>query len=273
MGSSVLLRPRMAKKSSTFENHARVITQRTLETVYVKIAMQGLWLRALLLFTSFAKSTCVTPCPSVWDPSRAIPTNASDVAPQDVSRVAALGDSITAGFGMHGWADGLQSANEDRGRAWSIGGDAAWTLPALLNQNRPSASRVLGASRGLHAPEVCALGKCSPHRASDALNAAQSGAVAANMPAQASYITELVKSTPALRTDGWTLVTILVGANDLCVACGPLLSPDERTDAFELHLRDALTTLAAQPRTIVVLEGPITFVSGPNSQSWRASVS
>ena len=50
----------------------------------------------------------------------------------------ALGDSISAGFGMEGKRGGL---HEYRGKSWSIGGDAnATTLPNFLRQFSPNVS-------------------------------------------------------------------------------------------------------------------------------------
>jgi hypothetical protein len=53
-----------------------------------------------------------------------------------VDVVLALGDSITAGFGMEGKIGGL---HEYRGKSWSIGGDAnATTLPNFVKQYNPN---------------------------------------------------------------------------------------------------------------------------------------
>lgn len=56
--------------------------------------------------------------------------------PAQVDVVMALGDSITAGFGMEGKRGGL---HEYRGKSWSIGGDDnATTLPNFLRHYNPN---------------------------------------------------------------------------------------------------------------------------------------
>lgn len=63
-------------------------------------------------------------------------TSVYNLKPAQVDVVLALGDSITAGFGMEGKIGGL---HEYRGKSWSIGGDAnATTLPNFIRQHNPN---------------------------------------------------------------------------------------------------------------------------------------
>ena len=82
----------------------------------------------------------------------------------------ALGESITAAFGLEGIEGGL---DEFRGQSWSIGGDdGATTLPNFFKYYTPN---LQGASLGSHFVELCYDDICpSPHEPSlDKLNAAQ----------------------------------------------------------------------------------------------------
>ena len=79
------------------------------------------------------------PATSVWN-----------LKPAQVDVVLALGDSITAGFGMEGKVGGL---HEYRGKSWSIGGDAnATTLPNFIKQFSPNVS---GYSVGRREGSLC----------------------------------------------------------------------------------------------------------------------
>lgn len=59
------------------------------------------------------------------------------------------------------------------------------------------------------------------HPAEDVLNAAQSGALAANLvPHETDYIMQQLKANPMINMEeDWKLLTLLVGANDLCASC------------------------------------------------------
>jgi len=71
--------------------------------------------------------------------------------PDDIKVVAALGDSITAGFGAKGIQDGtiinLNNLAEDRGISFAAGGDdGAITIPNFLKHYNPN---LIGASLGI----------------------------------------------------------------------------------------------------------------------------
>ena len=188
-------------------------------------------------------------------PAPAPAADVSSLRPQDIRGVIALGDSITAAFAARGGFE------EYRGASWSIGGDPGeLTVPNLLSAVAPpSEGPVVGASVGVHLPEICVgTDYCPPgqRRADDRLNAAQSGATAANMLKQAEYIVDAVPEVPGLDLrEDWKLATLLIGANDLCDVCGE--SDSERqslAEGYESSLRRTLETLRVGiPRLLVNL--------------------
>jgi len=165
-----------------------------------------------------SQSGNVLDCPAL--PKNPVPTNVNNLHPNDVKVVMALGDSITAGFGIMGYP-GL--ANEYRGLSGSIGGDpGAITTPNFFKTYTPD---LIGASIGYHIVEYCAGIICLPGQyqpAKDVFNAAQSGATFFDLPGhELDYLIKTLKAHPEVNMEkDWKLMTIFVGANDLCSACG-----------------------------------------------------
>ncbi|KAF7661858.1 hypothetical protein LDENG_00251670 [Lucifuga dentata] len=81
-------------------------------------------------------------------PSDSVPTSVHRLRPGDLKVVAALGDSVTAGFGAKA-KNLLQLRTEYRGVSWSIGGDKTLetvsTLPNILRKFNPE---IRGMSKG-----------------------------------------------------------------------------------------------------------------------------
>jgi len=141
-----------------------------------------------------------------------VPTNVNQLRISDIDVVMAMGDSITAAFGAQAGSI-LSVFNEYRGISWSIGGiktldTGVLTVPNLIRQYNPN---VVGFSVG--------TGKATTSNAK--LNQAVSGAVATDMPAQAATLVNLAKSllTQAQFQQGWKVMTLFVGGNDLCAWC------------------------------------------------------
>lgn len=163
---------------------------------------------------------------------RARPEIARDVRPDDIRVVAAIGDSITAGFvartNRHDKQDlspdsgsaqtpllpPIKELREYRGLSYPIGGDYdALTLPNILSYYVPD---LVGASRGDRAITFEAE---SVMRAEDGLNAATGGATSQALIAQVSE-----RLLPAIKqllvdTDAWTFLSVGIGANDICAFC------------------------------------------------------
>jgi phospholipase B1 len=163
-----------------------------------------------------------------------------------------LGDSITAAFGLYGAKDGIE---EVRGQSWAIGADNnATSVFNFLKYYNPT---IIGGSLRQHVVELCYGPLCPPFQYKpdyDVLNAAQSGAMIADLVThEVDYLVKQVKAHKAIDIkQDWKLLTILIGANDLCASCtieGKIfLTPEE----FENHLMNTLNRVRKElPRTLV----------------------
>lgn len=181
------------------------------------------------------------------------PKDIYDLRPNNIKVVMALGDSITAAFGVMGNAGNL---HEFRGKSWSIGGDInATTVPNFISTFVPN---LQGVALGSHLLEYCSGPFCLPyqyHPEVDHHNAAQSGGMIMNLPQhEMDYLLTQVYNNPAIDiVNDWKLLTILIGANDICDTC---LTNASYTgpDAFEKYLTDTLERVRSTlPRTFVNL--------------------
>lgn len=187
-------------------------------------------------------------CPKL-QPNNSTATSVHALHPHDVKVVMAMGDSISAGFGMLGKRGSLvKDLIEYRGQSWSIGGDVqAYTLPSILRHYNPD---VVGASVGQHEVEVCwgYLCPASHEPAEDKLNAAQTGAMMYDMihtySDQVDYIiAELKKMQQIDFMHDWKVLTFFVGANELCLRCGDTHIQPTSPDDYEKFFRSALGRL------------------------------
>lgn len=176
-------------------------------------------------------------------PSPTIPSSVHKLRPADVKVVAAVGDSITAGFGESA-TNVLNLVGEWRGRSWSIGGEKPLselaTLPSILREFNP---KVHGA----------ATGKGGANSKEAKFNLAVSGAIAEDMPGQVRNLVKRMKEDSAVdyQTD-WKVVTLWIGGNDLCAVC----KGNERHEPTKYvgYIEEALDYLQAEmPRTFVNL--------------------
>jgi len=181
------------------------------------------------------------------------PKDVNDLHPNNIKVVMALGDSITAAFGVMGNNGKL---NEYRGKSWSIGGDVNGTsVPNFLST---WVSNLQGAAIGDHILEYCSGPFCPDyeyHPLLDNLDAAQSGGMIMNLPQhQMDYLLKQVYSNPAIDiANDWKLLTILIGANDICDCCTRNVSYTG-PDAFEKYLTETLERVRSTlPRTFVNL--------------------
>eukprot|EP01113_Clastostelium_recurvatum_P050823 TRINITY_DN971_c0_g1_i1.p1 TRINITY_DN971_c0_g1~~TRINITY_DN971_c0_g1_i1.p1 ORF type:complete len:368 (-),score=69.39 TRINITY_DN971_c0_g1_i1:122-1225(-) len=179
------------------------------------------------------------------------PSSINDLRPNDIKVVMSLGDSITAAFGLEGEAGAL---NEYRGQSWDIGADNnATTLYNYFKQFNPN---LQGGSVGSHIVELCYGALCPPyqyHPAQDVLNGAQSGATITDLVThEFDYLLGQLKSNAKIdMKNDWKVLTILIGANDLCLSC-----EDKNIDAdeFERNMRATLENVRTNiPRTFVNL--------------------
>ncbi|KAF7637021.1 Lipase_GDSL domain-containing protein [Meloidogyne graminicola] len=139
-------------------------------------------------------------------------TSTSNLSPEDIGIIAAMGDSLATGIGLWPRAD-----IEFRGAAFPIGGDATIdglvTVPNILREFIPS-NHLHGVSHGM------GLRNQLPE---NQLNVAMEDAGTKSMPEQAN---ELVRRIRLLRDvdtwNTWTLLIITIGTEEICNNCtGP----------------------------------------------------
>ncbi|XP_030575099.1 phospholipase B1, membrane-associated [Archocentrus centrarchus] len=175
-------------------------------------------------------------------PSSAVPTSAHKVRPADIKVVAALGDSITAGFGAKAERL-LELRTEYRGVSWSIGGDASLeTVTTLPNILKKFNSNIKGMSKG--------TGKLQT-----GFNMAVSGAKIQQIPEQVTRLIDAIKANSAVDfQNDWKLVTLFIGGNDLCQYCNDRVTYSPKN--YSYHMMEALDMLYNEvPRTIVNVLG------------------
>ncbi|PVF99576.1 hypothetical protein CPB86DRAFT_281396 [Serendipita vermifera] len=204
----------------------------------------------------------ISQCPKL---AKRTPTSVHDLRPDDFSYTMALGDSITAGCFSHGLQDNiLASFGEYRGDSYANGANpGAITIPNLIKNYN---ANVTGGSLGSNPiPELCygplcPIGPFGWNPSVDQLNAAQSGAMASNLPHEArDYLVPLVKlrNIPA---KAFKYLNLQIGSNDQCALCtqAALGFGPGSADDFEANIRKTLEIIRAGiPNTVVNILGVI----------------
>ena len=193
------------------------------------------------------------PLPPLTEPAKDV----YSLRPQDIKVVMALGDSVTAGFGMMGSHGNLVAdLQEYRGQSWSMGGDAnASTVATFLRFYTPA---IIGGSLGNHIVELCYDILCPPFQyepQKDVFNAAQSGAMVPNLVThEFDYLYTQLTSNPEVdMANDWKLLTVFVGANDLCLGCSGMF-PTLTADDYYIHLMEVLEEVRTKiPKVFVNL--------------------
>ncbi|ELR25684.1 phospholipase, putative [Acanthamoeba castellanii str. Neff] len=168
-----------------------------------------------------------------------------DLRPSDIKVVMALGDSITAGFGIMG-RDVPDILDEYRGLRHlaahapaPIGGDdGAITMANFFRHYSPN---VVGASLGRHVVELPEF----PYYDQDQLNGAQSNAGVASLMYQLEHLIQRLNSDPRVDMDkDWKIINLLIGANDACPLCLDITPPSIASmgDFYEQNLRKVVET-------------------------------
>jgi len=182
-------------------------------------------------------------CKENLAPSTSIPTSVHKLRPADIKVVAAVGDSITAGFGEAA-TNVINLPTEWRGRSWTIGGEKAMkdlvNVPGVLKEYQ---GKVYG----------YATGTGGPSSSNAKFNVAVSGAIAQGIPGQVnSLIDKMKKDSNVDYNNDWKLVSLWIGGNDLCAACNG--NSRNFPANYNNYIKTALDTLRAQmPRTFVNL--------------------
>ncbi|KAI9340139.1 hypothetical protein DFJ73DRAFT_845372 [Zopfochytrium polystomum] len=226
--------------------------------------------RTLFATMSMDQQAQLANCPSL-PPRRSAPTSVHDLRIDDISVIAAMGDSITAAFAAKGLPTpgeitDVRHTEENRGASFVMGGDVgAVTLPNFIRRYNP---QLKGFSVGDHLAEVCYGPLCLPyaHWPTDHLNAAQTGSLVMNLERQLAYLTDaMILSRDIDFHKDFKLISLFIGSNDLCAGCSKelnhtFLSPD----AFEAQIRYVLNALRRNiPRTVVNIQMELMV-----SQTW-----
>lgn len=178
-------------------------------------------------------------CPQLPTPPPA--TNVRQLRPGNIKVMMALGDSITAGFAMQGWLP--RDFEEWRGYVYSIGGEEnAYTFADFMTVFNPNI-------QGL------AQGNTWPLTAGAWLDGAVSMAKVADVIPQVQYLVNTLQTEYATTVDfenDWKLLTLLIGANNLCPCCSGEQSSIPAN--FQAELKTVLTLIQKSiPRTFVNL--------------------
>jgi phospholipase B1, membrane-associated len=199
-------------------------------------------------------------CPKLEARSSA-PKNIHDLRVDDIKVISGIGDSITAGFGAKGLANSnrpiaISSLFENRGVAWSMGGDrGAATIANYFSTFSPG---IVGASVGDHIANLCYGLICPPFQykpEQDRFNAARSGSLVINLKDQVRWVRRQMRWNRDVNyQNDYKLMSMFIGSNDACIGCLPIigktvLSPDQ----FERNVREVLEEIRTIPRIVVSL--------------------
>lgn len=100
--------------------------------------------------------------------------------------------------------------------------------------------------------EFCPVGQYRPDL--DRLNAAQSGAWISNWPTEFQYLIQQLKADAKINyAEDWKMLTLLIGANNLCRACDPEFDIFDEAAEFEASLRQLVGKLRTIPKLFVNL--------------------
>eukprot|EP01132_Coremiostelium_polycephalum_P000560 gene560-705_t len=180
------------------------------------------------------------------------PDQIEKVRPIDVKVVMALGDSITAAFGLTFKKFG-DFIGESRGKSWLIGGEKTHpTIPVFLNL---IGANTTGQSYGNTIPYIHFLPKGVRKSARDVkscqLNAAESQGGIVDIDEQIEYLQKTFKDIPnADFNKDWKMISLFIGLNDICDVCNK--KPNSKPEYWRERYPQILRTLKNSfPRTIV----------------------
>lgn len=182
-------------------------------------------------------------CPAIA-PAKTEPADVTELHPGHVSVVMAMGDSITAAFASRGLLRDDMPL-EFRKDSWSIGegSDDAMTLPYLISHFNKSLAGFASANT---VPQTPTTGYLEYNK--DFMDAALSSARVTDLPRELDHLTAQSSRITDFQ-HRWKVLTILIGANDLCSSDACSTDPGVRerlTTKFAADLDATLELTAAR---------------------------
>ncbi|EPB86320.1 hypothetical protein HMPREF1544_06859 [Mucor circinelloides 1006PhL] len=212
--------------------------------------------------------TTIQNCP-VLSPRSTPPNDVRDLRIDDIKLIAALGDSIFAGYGMKNVPEGPlglahpNALTEHRGLNYMMGGDP--DAISIANFIKHFSSNLLGPSINTH-PLVSIAGRVSSARhypLVDNLNAAISGAMAINLDIELDYLLQELNNpftSNANAENEWKMINIHVGSNEMCQSCDSSLSNLTTPDVYAQAIENAVQRIRKTiPNVFVNLIGMFRF--------------
>jgi len=177
--------------------------------------------------------------------SSAKPTDAKKLRPGDIDVIAAIGDSVAAGFGALSGSI-FTIFTEYRGFSFSVGGESDFedflTVANILKKFNPNL-------KGF------AVGNGDADSKNAVLNVAVTGARSYTLPEQVDNLQAKMTKLGVDMGNDWKLITIFVGGNDLCDYCSD--TTKNSPDNFRKNLEAILDSIKARfPRVFVNLITP-----------------
>ncbi|XP_063978024.1 phospholipase B1, membrane-associated-like isoform X2 [Diachasmimorpha longicaudata] len=185
------------------------------------------------------------PCDVSGGRSPSVPTSMHKLRPGDIDIIAAMGDSLTAGFGAFS-TNLFNIFIENRGVSAFGGGQGTWreflTLPNILKEYNPN---LYGYSTG----------DSFTHQVDSHFNVGENLAMSRDLPYMADNLIRRMKSDPRVDIEKhWKMITIFMGANDICSDICWIYPPSK---ALDYHRNDLIKTFRLLrdnlPRTVIAL--------------------
>ncbi|KAI8344745.1 hypothetical protein BC941DRAFT_497949, partial [Chlamydoabsidia padenii] len=227
----------------------------------MKLNIVALGSLMMMLTSNVFGASSISGCPAL-KPRTTPPKDITDLRPDDIKVLGALGDSIMAGYVMKGVTSSLDPAAliEYRGQSYAIGADTnAITLANFMNYYQ---SGKKGPSVGSHLVTTCNIigGSCSQTQYRpelDMLNGALSGAMAFNLQVELGYALSRMKKISGIDIQNdWKLITLQIGSNDQCASCNSELSSKVTAEQYGINVENAIKLIQSQsPKTIVNIIG------------------
>ncbi|KAF1798760.1 hypothetical protein V8B55DRAFT_1388400 [Mucor lusitanicus] len=234
----------------------------------IRIALFSFLVLSCTPFVALLNVTTIQNCPAL-SPRATPPSDVRDLRIDDIKLIAALGDSIFAGYGMKNVPEGPSglvhpnALTEHRGLNYMMGGDP--DAISIANFIKHYNLKLLGSSTNTH-PLVSIAGKVSyatHYPLSDNLNAAISGAMAVNLDLELDYLLQELNnpftSNPNAKNE-WKMLNIHIGSNEMCQACDSKLTNLTTPEVYAREIENAIQRIKQSiPKVYVNLIGMFKF--------------